>query len=74
MSLVSRGGLVIIVYFFFLPPHLRLGSRDLGGKGKGPSISHKNMQPRSDRAKGAGGRDRGDWADGVGIRQGGVAG
>lgn len=52
LSLVLRGGLVIIVYFFFPPPHPRLGSGDLGGKGKGQSISHRNMQTRLEQAEG----------------------
>lgn len=52
LSLVLTGELVIIVHLFFPPPHPRLGSGDLGGKGWGQSISHKNMQTRLERAEG----------------------
>lgn len=52
----------------------RLGSGDLGGKGKGQSISHKNMQAsyngQEGWEKGAGGA--GCWE--LGVRQGEVAG
>ena len=70
LSLVSRGGLVIIVYFFFPPPHPRLGSGDLGGKGKGQSISHKNMQTRLEQAEGGWRKGR----KGLGHRDGGKTG
>lgn len=74
LSPVWKGGLVIIVYFFFPPSHPRLGSGGLGRGGKGQRISHKDMQTRLDWAEWGWEKGNGTGLTGQGEEGGGQPG